>query len=145
VRHVREELALVTRGERKLLRLAFERLTRLLDFAVLFFDLGVLFEQLPRLFFQLLVGLLEFLLPALQLGGEGLRLLQEVFRQRVRFDRVEHDTDAFRELIEERLVRRIETLDRREFHHRLHLAFKHDRQHDDVLRRASPNPELICT
>jgi hypothetical protein len=79
--------------------------------------------------------LLEFLLPALQLGGEGLRLLQEVFRQRVRFDRVEHDTDAFRELIQERLVRRIETLDRREFHHGLHLAFKHDRQHDDVLRR----------
>ena len=77
------------RGERELLRLAFERLPRLLDFAVLAFDFLVLLEELPRFFFQLLVGLLQFFLPALQLGGERLRLLQQIFRARVRFDRVQ--------------------------------------------------------
>ena len=35
VGHVREELGLVARGERELLRFAFQRLARLLDFAVL--------------------------------------------------------------------------------------------------------------
>src|SRR3712207_7079402 len=64
--------ALVARGERELLRLAFQRLTGLLDFAVLLLDFFVLLEELARFFFQLLVGLLEFLLPALQLGRERL-------------------------------------------------------------------------
>ena len=94
VRHVREELDLVTRGERELLRLAFQRLARLLDFAVLALDLLVLLEELPGFFLQLLVGLLQFFLPALQLGGERLRLLQQIFRARVRLDRVQHDADA---------------------------------------------------
>ena len=71
MRHVREELGLVFRSERELLRLAFQRLARLLDFAVLAFHLGVLLEQLTRFLFQLLVGLLEFLLPALQLARRG--------------------------------------------------------------------------
>ena len=79
---------LVTRGERELLRLAFERLARLLDLAVLPLDFLVLLEELARFFFQLLVGLLQFLLPALQLGRERLRLLQQIFRARVRLDRV---------------------------------------------------------
>ncbi len=99
---------LVTRGERELLRLAFERLARLLDLPVLAFDFLVLLEELPRLFLQLLVGLLQLFLPALQLGGEGLRLFQQIFRARVRLDRVQHDADAFRELIEKRLVGRVE-------------------------------------
>ena len=126
---------LVTRGERELLRLAFQRLARLLDLAVLALDLFVLLEELAGFFFQLLVGLLQFFLPALQLGGERLRLLQQVFRARVRFDRVQHDADALRELIEERLVGRIELLERRQLHDRFHLAFEQDRQDDDVQRR----------
>ena len=77
------------------MRLALERLSRLLDFAVLVFDLGVLLEELSRLFFQLLVGRLQFLLPALQLGRERLRLFEQIFRQRVRLDRVQDDADAF--------------------------------------------------
>ena len=60
------------------------------------------------LFLQLLVGLLQLLLPALQLLGERLRLLEQVLRAHVGFDRVEHDADRFGELIEERLVRRVE-------------------------------------
>ena len=73
-------------------------------------------------------------------------MLEQIFRQHVRFDRVEHDADAFGELIEERLVRRIEPLERRQLHHRLDLSFEHDRQDDDVLSAAlRPRPELICT
>ena len=135
VGHVREKLGLVARGERELLRLAFERLPRLLDLPVLAFDLFVLLEELPRLFLQFLVRLLQFFLPALQLGGERLRLLQQIFRARVRFDRVQHDADAFRELIEKRLVRRVESIERRKFHDCLHLAFEQDRQYHDVHRR----------
>ena len=136
VGHVGEELGLVARGERELLRLAFERLARLFDFAVLAFDFFVLLEELPRFFFQLLVGLLQFFLPALQLGGERLRLFEQIFRARVRFDRVQHDADAFRELIEKRLVRRIELFERGKLHDRFDLAFEEDRQDDDVHRRA---------
>ena len=39
------------------------------------------------------------------------------------------------ELVEERLVRRAEALERRQLEHGLHLAFEDDRQHDDVQRR----------
>ena len=146
VGHVREELGLVARGERELLRLAFQRLPRLLDLAVLAFDFFVLLEELPRLFLQLLVGLLQFLLPALQLGREGLRLFQQIFRARVRFDRVQDDADAFRELIEKRLVGRVELIERGKLHDRFDLALEQDRQDDDVHRRAlRPDPELICT
>ena len=49
---------------------------------------------------------LQFLLAALQLLRERLRLREQVFRARVRLDRVDHDADRFRELVEERLVDR---------------------------------------
>ena len=134
VRHVGEKLRLVTRGKRELLRLAFERLARLFDFAILAFDFLVLLEELSRFFFQLLVGLLQFFLPALQLGRERLRLLEQIFRARVRFDRVQDDADAFRQLIEKRLVGGIELFERGKFHDRFDLAFEEDRQDDDVHR-----------
>ena len=107
VRHVREELGLVLRGERELLGLLLEGLPRLLDFAVLPLDLGVLLGEQLGLFLQLLVGLLQLLLLRLQLARERLRLLQQIFGPRVRLDRVQHDADALGELIEEGLVRRL--------------------------------------
>ena len=108
VRHVRQELGLVLGGQRELLGLFLERLARLLDFLVLALDLLVLVGEQPRLLLQLLVGLLQLLLPALQLLRERLRLLEQVLGPHVGLDRVEHDADRFGELVEERLVRRVE-------------------------------------
>ena len=106
VRHVREELGLVLRRERELLGLLLEGLPRLLDLLVLRLDLDVLLGEQRRLLLELLVGLLELLLLGLELAGERLRLLEQVLGPHVRLDRVEHDADRLRELIEERLVGR---------------------------------------
>ena len=127
MRHVREKLALVTRRERELLRLVLKGLSGLLDLAIFSFHFFILLEELSRFFFQLLVCLLQFLLPALQFGCERLRLFQEIFRSRVRFNRVENDSDAFGQLIEKCLVRGIELFGRRKFHHRFNLALEEDR------------------
>ena len=146
VRHVGQELGFVLRSERQLLGFFFQRLAGLFDFAVLAFDFDVLLGQQLGFFLQLLVGLLQFFLPALQFFGQRLRLLEQIFRSRVRFDRVQHDADGSVELIEERLVRRAELLEGGQFHDRLDLAFEQDRQHDDVRRAcASPRPEVIWT
>ena len=96
VRHVREELGLVLRGQRELLGLFFQRLAGLLDLLVLALHLDVLLGQQLGLVLQLGVGLLELFLLALQLAGERLRLLEQVLRAHVRFDRVEHDADRSR-------------------------------------------------
>ena len=119
VRHVREELGLVLGRERELLGLLFQRLAGLLDFLVLALDLLVLVGEQAGLFLQLLVGLLQLLLPALQLLGERLRLLEQVFRPHVGLDRVDHDADRFGQLVEERLVRRAEALERGQLEHAL--------------------------
>jgi len=78
-------------------------------------------------FFQLLVCLLQFLLPALQFGCERLRLFQQIFRSRVRFNRVENDPDAFGQLIEKCLVRRIELFGPTKVPSPLNLALEEDR------------------
>ena len=134
VRHVREELGLVLRSQRELLGLFFQRLAGLFDFLVLPFHFDVLLGQQLGLVFQLGVGLLELFLLALQLAGERLGLLEQVLGTHVRFDRVEHDADRFGELVEERLVRRVEPVEAGQLDDRLHLAFEHDGQHDDVQR-----------
>ncbi len=101
MRHVREELGLVLRGERELGRLLLHRAARLFDFLVLRFDLDVPVGELLRLLLQLLIGLLQFALLHLQLGGELLRLLEQAFGLHGRFDGVEHDADGGRELFQE--------------------------------------------
>jgi hypothetical protein len=81
VAHVRQELALVLRGERELARLLLERLRGQLDLAVLQLDVAVLLAEQRRLLLQLLVGLAQLLLLGLQqlLGRlERLRLLLEL-------------------------------------------------------------------
>jgi hypothetical protein len=94
---------------------------------------------------QLLVGLLQ-LLPAalLQLLRERLRLLEQVFRPHVRLDRVEHDADRFGELVEERLVDRVEALERRQLDHA--FTWPSNTTGSTMMLRggASPRPELIC-
>ena len=64
-----------------------------------------------RFFLQFLVGFLQFLLTFLQFAREGLRLLEKIFRPRVGFNGVKHDTDTLCQLFEKGLVRRIETIE----------------------------------
>ncbi len=137
VRHVREELGLVLRGQRQLGRLLFERAARLLDFLVLPLDFGVLLGQLLRLLRELLVGLLQLLLLRLQLAGELLRLLQQPLGLHRRFDAVQDDADAGRELVEEHQVRLGERAERRQLDDGLDLPFEQHRQHDDVAGNGS--------
>ena len=113
----------------------FQRLAGLFDFRVLAFDFRVLLGEQFGFFLQFLVGVLQFFLPALQFFGQRLGLLEQIFRSRIGFDRVQHDADGFDELIQERLVRRAEFFERRQFHDCLDLAFEQHRQHDDVRRR----------
>ena len=105
VRHVRQELRLVLRGERQLPRLLLEREAGLLDLLVLALDVDVALRQERRLLLELLVGLPQLLLLGLELAGEGLRLLQQVLGARVALDGLEHDADRLRQLVEQRLVR----------------------------------------
>jgi hypothetical protein len=98
-----------------------------------------------RLVLELEIRLLQFLLLRLQLLRQRLRLLQEILRTHVRLDRVQHDADRLRELVEEDLVRRAEMFERSELDDRLHLAFE---KHGSTIRLsgvASPRPDEICT
>ena len=102
---------------------------------VLAFDFRVLLGEQLGFFLQFEVGVLQFFLAALQFFGQRLRLLEQIFRSRIRFDGVQHDADGFHELIEERLVSRAELFEGGQFHDRLDLAFEQHRQNDDVRRR----------
>ena len=95
-----QELRLVFRRKRKFRRLFLQRASRLLDFLVLSFHFNVAFGQLLGFLLKLFVGLLQFLLLRLQFSGKLLGLLQKAFRLHCRFDAVEHDADAVRELFE---------------------------------------------
>jgi hypothetical protein len=128
VRHIRQELGLVLRGQRQLGRLFFQRQLGLLHLAVLAFHLDVLLGQQARLFRQFLVGLLQFLRQRLRLG-------QQRFGTAVRLDRVQHDADRFHQLVEEGEVGFGEAVQRRDLDDGLDLLFEQDRQHDDVGRR----------
>ena len=90
------------------LRLLLELLVRLLQLLLLGLQelLGRL--QALRLLLQLGVGALEGVLLllqglglALQLGGQELRLPEQLLRAHRRDDRVEHDADGLRELLQE--------------------------------------------
>ena len=135
VRHVGQEFRLVFRGQRKLGRLLFQRAARLLDFLVLALDFDVALGELLGLLFELLVGLLQFLLLGLKLAGELLRLLQQAFGLHRRLDAVEHDADAVGQLFEEGDLRGGEGGDRGQLDHGLDLVFEQDRKHDQILRQ----------
>ena len=136
VRHVGEEFRLVLGGERELLRLFLERLACLFHLLVLPFYLLLLESEKPGFFFQLLIGLLQFLLPALQFLRKRLRLFEQILGSGVRFDGVDDDADALRELIQERFVRSAEPRKRCQFQHALDTTFEDHRQDQDVLRRS---------
>ena len=132
---------------RELLGLLFEGLPGLLDFLVLPLHLDVLMREQPRLLLQLFVRILELFLPALQLAGERLGLREQTLRAHVRLDRVNHDADALRELIEEGVVGRVEVIERAQLQHGLDLALEDDGQDDDVDGRRVPesrrDPDVV--
>ena len=70
----------------------------------------------------------------LEFLGQRLRLRQQVFRPHVGFDRVDHDADRFRQLVQEGLVGRVEAFHRGQLDHAAHLAFEDDGQHQHVER-----------
>ena len=104
----------------------------MLDFLILAFHFDVLFGQLLGLLRELLVGLLQFGLLGLQLGGQLLRLLQQAFGLHGGLDAVQHDADARGELFEESQMRGGENAERRQFDDRLHAVFKKNGQNDNV-------------
>ena len=132
MRHVRQELGLVFRGECQFGGFFLEGVASLLDLGVLPLDLGVLLGEKPRLGSQFFVGLLKFALARLQLDGELLRLRQQPLRSHRCLDSVKDRTDALGELIEEGEVNLRERLQRREFDDGLGLALEEHRQHDDA-------------
>ena len=101
VAHIGQKLGFVLRGESEFGGLFFHGAPRLLDFLVLGFHFDIALGELLRLLLELLVRLLQFALLRLQFGGELLGLCQQAFRLHGRFDRVQHDADAGRQLFEE--------------------------------------------
>ena len=134
VRHVGQELRFVLGGEREFLGLLFQSAPGLFNFLVLAFHFDVLFGKLLRFLRQLLVGLLQLFLLRLQFGRQLLRLLQQAFGLHRGFDTVQHDADAGGQLFEKRQMRGGESVQRRQFDHRLDPVFEEHRQHDDVAR-----------
>ena len=58
--------------------------------------------------------------------------------------RVEHDADALGQLLEERLMRGVEGLERSEFDHRLDLSLENHRQNENVVGRRIAQAGRIC-
>ena len=106
--HIGQEFRLVLRRKRQFRRLLFQGATRLLDLLILALNIHVALGELLRLELELLVRLLQLLLPGLQLGGKLLRLFEQPFGLHRRFDAVEHDADAGGQLVEEGEVRGVE-------------------------------------
>ncbi len=134
VRHVGEELGLVSRCERELGRLLLDRAPRLLDLRVLAFDLRVLRCEEPGLLCQLLIGLLQLVLLALLLQRELLRLLEQELRAHRDLDVVQHDADDVGELLEQRDMLCGELAQARELDDGLHGAFEQHRKDNDGAR-----------
>src|SRR5204863_7437366 len=100
-----------------------------------------------RLLLELFVRALELVTLRLELFrlrleflGQRLGLLEELFRPHRRDDRVEHDADRLRQLLEERDLRVGEGRERRELDDRHHLVLEEDRQDDDVYRLRLAEP-----
>ena len=135
MRHVGEKFGLVLRRQRELLRLFLQAVAGNFDFAILGFDFGILLGQLARLALQFGISLAQRGLLRLEFAFQLLRLLpQQQLRPGGSFDRIEHDAEAFGQLVEEVQVDRLERLEGGQFDHRLDLVLEQDGQHDDVAR-----------
>ena len=86
------------------------------------------------LLFELFIGLLKFLLPYLQFGGQLLRLLQKTLGLHRGLDTVQNDADRRRELIEKRHLQVRERANRSNFDNRFDLPLEEHGKHNDVFR-----------
>ena len=84
--------------------------------------------------FEALVGVGQLRLLALQLFGQRLRLLQQLFRSHGGGDGVEHDTHRFGELIEEGEVDIAELVEGCKLDNGFNLSFEEHREDDDAER-----------
>ena len=135
VRHVRQELRLVLRGQRQLGGLLLQTAARQLDLLVLDLDVAVLLGEQARLLLELVVGLAQLLGLLLELLGEALRLRQQLLGAHVGADRVEHHADRLRDAGQEVAVDLGERTQRGELDHAEHLILEQDR-HDQEVGRA---------
>ncbi len=107
----------------------------------------VLLGKQAGLLLQLLVGVLQLFLAGLKLLGQRLGLLEQVLRPHVGLDRIEHDADRLRELIQECLVRRVEPFERRQLQHAADLSFIYQWQYQHAPRGSIPqarrDPDVI--
>ena len=140
VRHVREELRLVLRGEGELFGLLFEGSARFFELARPLSTSSFCSRKQARFLLQFLVGLLQLVLLVCSSLGERLRLLEQVFGPHVGGDRVEHDADRLGQLIEEDEVDVVEGFERAELDDGPHVALEQHRQDDDVRRLARRGP-----
>src|SRR5690242_5817474 len=74
----------------------------MLDFLILALNLHVTFGKLLRFLAKLLVGLLQLSLLSLQFRSKLLGLREQRLGLHRRLDRIQHDTDAAGQLLEER-------------------------------------------
>ncbi len=142
VRHVRQELRLVTHGDGELLGALLQDLPRLLDLGVLDLDVAVLLGQQLGLLLQFGIGRLEGLLPVLQLLRpvaqllrELLRLLQQLLGRGVDADRVDAGRDHLGQLVEEVALDMGEGLEGGQLDHAEDLPLEEHRQHDHMRGR----------
>ena len=151
VAHVGEELGLVLGGQRELLGLLLDRAARHARFrcsslrpASSRSRAAAPSPAAPRWSLQFLLLAGEFGLPGLQLGRQQLRLLEQALGAHGRGDRVQHDADRFRQLVEEALVGLVELAERGELDHRLDLVLRTERAGRTMFAGgASPRPEPI--
>ena len=76
-----------------MLGLLFKRLPGLLHFGVLALDFRVLFGQQLGLLLQFEIGLLQLLLPALELLRQRLGLFEEILGAGIGLDGIKHNPD----------------------------------------------------
>ena len=78
----------------------------------------------------------------MKLDGELLRLLQQVLRAHRRFDRIQHDPDRLRQLLEKRQVGGREGRKRRQLDDGFGFSLEQYRQHDNVCGRRAAEAGL---
>ncbi len=110
----------------------------LLDLSVFQLDLGVLRGKQSCLGAKFLIGLLKLALARLELDGQLLRLLEQALGAHRRLDRVEHNADTRRKLIEEDEVRGGKGFEGGKLDDRLDLAFESQGQYHDTRGRGVP-------
>ena len=122
---------LVLGGERKLLGLFLQRGLGLLHFAVLGFHFVFLLGEEVGFFLQLGVRFLQLL-------RQSLTLLEQFLGTHGGGDRIQHNADALRELIEEGQVNIAEVPEGSQFQYGLGFPFKQYGEHHNAGRRTFP-------